>query len=89
MSRNDRPSARAREESEDVGRNDSANATLGDVIAERYAQRDVLKGALGVAAISATMPWDPSIAAVGRLRVEYGPNCHSGARALASEPGIQ
>ncbi len=43
------------EESENVGRNPSANATIGDVIAARYDRRDFLKGGLGVAAIAATV----------------------------------
>jgi secreted PhoX family phosphatase len=42
----------AREESEDVGSNPTDNPTIGDVIAARFARRDVLKGALGVAAIA-------------------------------------
>jgi len=46
------PRALAREESEDISRNPSDNPTLGDVIAARFARRDVLKGALGVAAIA-------------------------------------
>lgn len=47
--------AQAFEQSEDVGRNETLNPTLGDVIAARLQRRDVLKGALGVAAITATM----------------------------------
>jgi hypothetical protein len=47
--------ARACEESENIGRNPSDNPTLGDVIAARYRRRDILKGALGVAAIAATV----------------------------------
>src|SRR4029079_3961607 len=46
------PRALAREESEDVGSNLTDNPTLGDVVAARFARRDVLKGALGVAAIA-------------------------------------
>jgi secreted PhoX family phosphatase len=46
---------RAREEAEDVGRNPSAGPTMGDVIAARYNRRDLLKNALAVTAISATM----------------------------------
>ena len=45
--------AQAYEESENVGRNLSANPTIGDVIAARYGRRDFLKGGLGVAAIAA------------------------------------
>jgi secreted PhoX family phosphatase len=47
--------ARAFEESEDVGRNPTENPTIGDVIAARLGRRDILKGALGVAAIAATV----------------------------------
>ena len=47
--------AQAYEESENVGRNLSANPTIGDVIAARYDRRDFLKGGLGVAAIAATV----------------------------------
>lgn len=59
-----RPSAQSRELSEDKGRNVSENEALGDIIAARYARRDVLKGGLGVAAISATTSW-AAIAATG------------------------
>jgi secreted PhoX family phosphatase len=41
--------------SEDIGRNSSAAPTIGDVIAVRFDRRDLIKGALGVAAISATV----------------------------------
>lgn len=47
--------AQAYEESENAGSNASANPTIGDVIAARYRRRDILKGALGVAAIAATV----------------------------------
>ena len=47
--------ARAYEESENVGRNPTDNPTIGDVIAVRLGRRDLLKGALGVAAIAATV----------------------------------
>ena len=50
-----RTRSQAFEASEDVGRNNSANSTIGDVIAVRFDRRDLLKGALGVAAISATI----------------------------------
>jgi len=40
--------------SDDVGRNPTTNPTIGDVIARRFDRRDLLKGALGVAAIGAT-----------------------------------
>jgi secreted PhoX family phosphatase len=41
--------------SQDVGVNPTANPTLGDVIAARMNRRDLLKGALGVTAIAATV----------------------------------
>jgi len=47
--------SQAYEESENVGRNRSGNPTIGDVIASRFNRRDILKGALGVAAITATV----------------------------------
>jgi secreted PhoX family phosphatase len=47
--------ARVYEQSEDVGRNPSDNPTIGDVIAARFDRRDVIRGALGVAAIAATV----------------------------------
>jgi secreted PhoX family phosphatase len=40
---------------EDAGSNSSANATIGDIIAERLSRRDLVRGALGVAAISAAV----------------------------------
>lgn len=39
---------------EDNPSNPSANDTIGDIIARRFARRDILKGALGVTAIAAT-----------------------------------
>ncbi|MBI3436322.1 MAG: PhoX family phosphatase [Proteobacteria bacterium] len=63
-----RTRAGERESAEDTGVNPSANATIGDVIAARFARRDLLKGALGVTAIAATagtMAWlraDPAVA---------------------------
>ena len=47
--------SQAYEESENVGRNPTANLTIGDVIAARFDRRDFLKGGLGVAAIAATV----------------------------------
>jgi hypothetical protein len=47
--------AQAREESEDLGRNGSANPTMGEIIARRFSRRDMMRGALAVTAISATM----------------------------------
>lgn len=47
--------AQAFEEAENAGSNPSGNPSIGDVIAARYHRRDILKGALGVAAIAATV----------------------------------
>jgi uncharacterized protein len=58
-----------REESEDIGRNPTDNPTIGDVIAARFARRDVLKGALGVAAI-ATAVSPLALAAAGSARAQ-------------------
>jgi secreted PhoX family phosphatase len=69
MTEHYRQSAQEREKSEDTGRNTSSNPTLGDVIATRYERRDVLKGALGVAAISAAMPW-AAIGSIGRAEAQ-------------------
>jgi secreted PhoX family phosphatase len=46
--------AQLAELSQDTGVNPSANPTIGDVIASRFSRRDLVKGALGVAAIAAT-----------------------------------
>ena len=51
-----RTRAQAAEHSEDVGTNGSANPTLGDVISARYGRREILKGGLAAAAISAALP---------------------------------
>ncbi len=40
---------------EDKGRNESANPTIGDVIAERLSRRDIMKGALAVTAANAAI----------------------------------
>jgi uncharacterized protein len=63
------PPAVLREDSEDIGRNPTDNPTLGDVIAARFARRDVLKGALGVAAI-ATAVSPLALVAAGSARGE-------------------
>lgn len=52
--------------SQDLGVNASANPTIGDIIAERFSRRDLMKGALGVAAIAATT----GMVAVTRARAE-------------------
>ncbi|WP_265515597.1 PhoX family protein [Nitratireductor luteus] len=44
-----------REESEDIGRNDTPNPTMGDIINRRYSRRGFLGGSLAVAAIGATV----------------------------------
>ena len=44
-----------REDSEDIGTNRSGNPTIGDVIAARFNRRDVMKGSLAVATVTATM----------------------------------
>jgi secreted PhoX family phosphatase len=62
-----RTRAQAFEASENIGRNASENATLGDVIAARYNRRDLLKGAFAVAAIAATL--DPFAVAASRAVV--------------------
>jgi uncharacterized protein len=62
--------AQAFEQSENVGRNDSPNATLGDVIAARFGRRDLLQGALGVAAIAATL--GPGALATARAQARNG-----------------
>ncbi|NYZ11480.1 PhoX family phosphatase [Azospirillum sp. RWY-5-1] len=43
------------EADEDIGRNTSANPTMGDIIAARFGRRDMLRGALAVSAITATL----------------------------------
>jgi uncharacterized protein len=43
------------EDSGDVGCNPTSNLTMGEVIATRFDRRDILRGALAVAAISATV----------------------------------
>ena len=63
--------AQAFEESENTGRNPTDNATIGDVIAARFHRRDLLKGALGVAAIAATVS-PLAIAAAGRAHAQNG-----------------
>ena len=47
--------AQACEDAENAGSNPSDNPSIGDLIAARYHRRDILKGALGVAAIAATV----------------------------------
>lgn len=47
--------SQAFEESENAGCNDAANPTMGDIIAQRFNRRDILRGALAVSAISTTV----------------------------------
>lgn len=49
------PLSVAFEEAENAGVNVSANATIGDIIAERLSRRDLMKGALAVTAINAAV----------------------------------
>jgi secreted PhoX family phosphatase len=62
--------AQAFEESENAGRNPTDNPTLGDVVAARLGRRDLIKGALGVAAIAAACPL--AIASAQRTRAQNG-----------------
>jgi secreted PhoX family phosphatase len=59
------PTARAREAGDDVAASPAGAPTLGDVVAARFGRRDLLKGLLGVAAISATVS-PLALAAAGR-----------------------
>lgn len=61
--------SQAYEDSEDAGRNDSANATMGDIIAQRLDRRDIIRGALAVAVVSATAS-PLALAAATRARAE-------------------
>ena len=47
--------SQAFEDSENVGRNATANPTMGEIIAQRYSRRELVRGALAVTAISATI----------------------------------
>lgn len=60
MSDNPRAPTRsqAAEAAEDIGTNPTDGPTIGDVIATRFSRRDIMAGALGVAAISATLSVD-------------------------------
>jgi secreted PhoX family phosphatase len=67
--------SQAYEESENVGRNASANPTMGDVIAARYNRRDLLKSSLAVAAIGATVS---PLALVAARRAQAAPEASFG-----------
>ncbi|ALA18869.1 dTDP-glucose 4,6-dehydratase [Chelatococcus sp. CO-6] len=47
--------SQAYEESENLGRNTSDNPSMGEIIAQRFSRRDLMRGALAVTAISATV----------------------------------
>lgn len=63
--------SQAYEESENAGRNPTDSATIGDLIAARYGRRDLLKGALGVAAMAATVS-PLALAAASKARAADG-----------------
>ena len=63
-----RTRAQLAESSQDIGVNASVNPTVGDVIASRFSRRDLVKGALGVAAIAATT----GAAALGEAKAQAG-----------------
>ena len=61
--------AQAYEEAENRGSNDSTNTTMGEIIAQRFNRRDILKGALAVSAITATVS---PLALAAATRAEAG-----------------
>jgi secreted PhoX family phosphatase len=63
------------EDSGNTGRNPTGNATMGEIIAARFNRRDILRGSLAVAAISATI-------GTRALAADEQP-----AKGAASEPG--
>ena len=65
--------SQAYEESDNIGRNPTDNPTIGDVIAARYDRRDLIKGALGVAAIAATAS-PLALVAAGRAGAQSTPS---------------
>ena len=71
------PSTRAQafEASEDIGRNTSDNPSIGDVIAARFSRREMLEGALGVAAIAAAVS-PLAIAAAQKARAQNATRFH-------------
>ena len=60
-----------REELEDVGRNPSANPTMGDIVNHRFSRRSFMAGSLAVAAISTTVS-PLAILTAGDARAEGG-----------------
>src|SRR3981189_2140158 len=75
MANNFRTRSQAYEESENVGPTLAANPTLDDVIAARYGRRDLIKGALGVAAIAATVS-PLALAAANEAHAQVAPRFH-------------
>jgi secreted PhoX family phosphatase len=63
------PISRQFEESENVGSSPEAAPTIGDVIAARYSRREIMRGALGITAISAAAA-PLAIAAAGRAAAQ-------------------
>ncbi len=63
------PMSRQFEESENVGSSPEAGPTIGDVIAARYSRREIMRGALGITAISAAAA-PLAIAAAGRAAAQ-------------------
>ena len=57
--------SKAAEANEDQGSSPAGNPTIGDIIAERFSRRDLIKGVLGVGAITATLGPD-ALKAEGR-----------------------
>ena len=66
------PISQQSEEAENVGSNDSANPTMGDIIAERLSRRDLMKGILAVTAIGATVT--PLALEAGRAQAQTAGN---------------
>src|SRR5688572_1793206 len=63
QSRSDLPLSVQFEQAENVSINDSTNASMGDIIAERLARRDLMKGMLAVSAMAVTVSPLPLLAA--------------------------
>jgi secreted PhoX family phosphatase len=76
-------SSQAAEEAENVGTNRSGNPTIGDVIAERFNRRELMKGVLGVGAITATL--GPA-ALASPARANGNPTPSFGFKELSSTP---
>ena len=69
------------EEAENTSTNASANATMGDVIAERLSRRDLAKGILAVSAMTAT------VSPLALLATEHGERARSEHHALVQLQG--